>query len=528
MQRHQFLNYFRLLKILLIGLITLGVLLRFVGLDQRPYWFDESFTSLWISGHSPLTAQQALFTGEPLTVADIQQYQTFAANSNLLTTILRLLKYDPQHPPVYYAIAHLWATSFGTSVISIRAISALLSLLALPCAYWLGVECLLSEVQILTFVSLIAISPVMAVYAQEAREYGLWIALILFTSAAFLRAIRLTARRHWLLYGAGLWVGLCTFPFTLWVAVSRGCYLLLWRQPNTYKARRPYGITFSLSLLLFSPWLFRIVTGRSPRLSLQWTAEPLPWATLVGRWIKNVSRVFFDIGIGDYGALPFTLVAIATLALIGYVLIVAYRRIPRSTLLFIICLGGVTVLALVGPDLLFGGRRSTILRYFFPTWIALLLAIAILFGSTLQSYGVNQRHPLSQTLELALVIGLFTSCIISSLTFTQAHRWWIKDQANDYSEIAAVVDQTAQLLLIGGNFDNQVLGDLLALSHSLPPSTDILLFARDAAIEIPATAGDTFLLFPSPTAVDQLHNSGYCLTPIATTKQLSRVGPCPS
>ncbi|MEO1070497.1 MAG: hypothetical protein AAFW95_15525, partial [Cyanobacteria bacterium J06638_6] len=176
----------------------------------------------------------------------------------------------------------------------------------------------------------------------------------------------------------------------------------------------------------------------------------------------------------------------------------------------------------------FGGRRSTILRYFFPTWISLLLAIAILFGSTLQNYGANQRHPLSKTLELMLVIGLFASCLISSLTFTQAQRWWIKDQANDYSEIATVVDQSAQLLLIGGNFNNQILGDLLALSHILPPSTDILLFARDAAIEIPATAGDTLLLFPSPAAVDQLHNSGYCLTPIATTSQLSRVVPCPS
>ena len=40
------------LRFLVIVLIVLGVFFRFINIDRKVYWFDETFTSLRISGYT--------------------------------------------------------------------------------------------------------------------------------------------------------------------------------------------------------------------------------------------------------------------------------------------------------------------------------------------------------------------------------------------------------------------------------------------------------------------------------------------
>ena len=63
---------------------------------------------------------------------------------------------------------------------AIRSLSALISLLIFPCIYWLCRELFNVPLSVPgVAIALMAISPIQLVYAQEAREYILWLVTII-------------------------------------------------------------------------------------------------------------------------------------------------------------------------------------------------------------------------------------------------------------------------------------------------------------------------------------------------------------
>jgi uncharacterized membrane protein len=164
---------------LIVTILLLGVLFRFTNLDQKPYWHDETSTSLRISGHTAAEAVQKLYTGQPISSSDLLKYQRISPEKGVLDTIKGLAKEEPQHPPLYYAIARLWAQHFGSTPVAIRSLSALVSLAALPLIYWLCWELFGSPAVGWMAVVLFAVSPLFIRFAQEARQYGVWLVLIM-------------------------------------------------------------------------------------------------------------------------------------------------------------------------------------------------------------------------------------------------------------------------------------------------------------------------------------------------------------
>ena len=85
---------------LVIGLVTLSVAVRVIGLGLRPLWLDE--------GYSVYAIEQTwhdLWTIVP-------SYET--------------------HPPFYYSILKLWSMVFGTSATVVRSLSVLISVVTIP------------------------------------------------------------------------------------------------------------------------------------------------------------------------------------------------------------------------------------------------------------------------------------------------------------------------------------------------------------------------------------------------------------
>jgi uncharacterized membrane protein len=132
----------------------------------------------------------------------LQKYQRINPEKDLTDTLKALVIDQPEHPPLYYVIVRFWVQWFGNSVAVTRSLSALISLLTFPCVYWLCLELFGSPMTGWMAIALMAVSPFHVVYAQEAREYSLWIVMILLSSAAFLRAIRLQTRLSWGIYAA--------------------------------------------------------------------------------------------------------------------------------------------------------------------------------------------------------------------------------------------------------------------------------------------------------------------------------------
>ncbi|NEO24892.1 MAG: hypothetical protein F6K57_38100, partial [Moorea sp. SIO4A5] len=103
------------LGVLLVILLMLGIVFRFVNLDQKIYWIDETFTSLRISGYRLSDMIPEISKGDAIAIKELHKYQQTNPEKNLIGTIKGLAFEEPQHPPLYYVMARFWAQLFGNS-----------------------------------------------------------------------------------------------------------------------------------------------------------------------------------------------------------------------------------------------------------------------------------------------------------------------------------------------------------------------------------------------------------------------------
>ncbi len=136
--------------LVLAVLIVLAAFLRFWRLRHQGFWFDEANTS-----------QEVHYTPGQM---------------------LSLLKHYESTPPLYYAVAWVWARIFGFGEAGLRSLSAVCGVLVVPLSYALGVK-LFSRRTGLIVAALAAFNPLLIWYSQEARAYEL---VVLLTGASLL------------------------------------------------------------------------------------------------------------------------------------------------------------------------------------------------------------------------------------------------------------------------------------------------------------------------------------------------------
>jgi len=110
-------------------------------------------------------------------------------------------------------------------------------------------------------IALMANSPMHLVYAQEGREYILWLVTIILASTALLRAIRLQSTQKsdpfttWGVYVITLALSLYTCLWTIFVAIAHGIYVVLIAKLRLTETVRYYLIATIFAFLAFFPWL---------------------------------------------------------------------------------------------------------------------------------------------------------------------------------------------------------------------------------------------------------------------------------
>jgi len=196
--------------LLLIAIMSLGTGLRFFSVDAKGLWLDESLS--W-------------------------RLQNFG----LSTMIERTGESSTVHPPLYFALLHVWTMSFGDSEFALRCFSALAGVLAVPGIYLL-VEELAAATTLrlggtvahagLLAAGLVAVSPFNVYLSHQVRGYTLGIALFLLSSWLMLRSLhasnRRSARQFWLSY-AGCALAFCyTHYLAIFSAASQFVYAVLW------------------------------------------------------------------------------------------------------------------------------------------------------------------------------------------------------------------------------------------------------------------------------------------------------------
>jgi uncharacterized membrane protein len=498
----------RWLRFFIVILLVLGILFRFVNIDRKVYWNDEAFTSLRIAGYTDAELVQQVFDGREIGIEDLHKYQRPNTEKGLSDTIRSLAVEDPQHPPLYYVMARFWVQWFGSSVATTRSFSALISLLALPCIYWLSLELFESPLIGWVAMALIAVSPLHLLYAQEARQYSLWTVTILLSSASLLRALRLKTKLSWAIYAVTVAAGLYTFLFSALVVIAHGIYVLAVERFQLSKTVRNYLVSSLAGILAFFPWIIVVLTNLSRlRQTTGWTSYKLPLLfgenTLVKIWNLNLSRIFFDIDFVYYNSLtylsiPLTCLSSVVLLIVGYSFYFICRNAAKRVWLFVLLLTGIPAIILIGIDLIKGGLLSALARYLFPFHLGIQLCVAYLLAIQISS--LSERRIQLKKLWPMAIIALGASGVFSCAIASPADVWWHKVGNYSTPPIARIINQATRPLVISDTISSNV----LALSYMLEPKVRFQLVVPPNVPKVAGGFSDVFLFKASKTLRETL------------------------
>lgn len=483
--------------LLLISLLLLGIFFRFVNIERKVYWHDEVYTSLRINGYNGDRAVGKLFTGQVITTEDVLKFQRPSPDKGFGDALARLIEH-PEHPPLYYAIAHFWTRIFGGSVAATRSLSAVISLFVFPALYWLCWELFQHPIVGWYAVALMSVSPFHVLYAQEARQYSLWTVVTLIAGASLLRAIRLQTWKSWVFYGCAIALNFYTFLLSIWFALSCAVYVLGIEGFRLTKTTIRFFLSSCLGLILFSPWLWVIFSNYFQfQDKTSWTKTKEPLAFLSTLWGLHLNSVFVDLGFDLYSIFSY-IFTFVFIVLLSHAIFLLCRQTPRRIWWFIILLIILPTLGLILPDLLRGGRASSASRYFIPTYIGIQIAVAHLFSQKISSSKTRERQIAS--IFFATLISLSTiSCSIVSSKYT----WWNKVISYHNAEIAEIVNQTERPLVVSDDYEINT-GNLISLTHKLDPKVKLLFVKRPNIPQIPPHFNPVFLYNPSPELLEAL------------------------
>lgn len=466
---------------LLVLLIATGVVLRFVNLDRKVYWADEAYTSLRISGYTEREFVRDVFTGDRITVADLQRFQHPTAQKTWADAF-RAFRGNAEHSPLYFVLARSWVLLFGSSIATIRTLSACISLLVFPVLYWLCRELFdsrtfdsrtnalrTSDSRTIATVSLafFAISPLHVLYAQEARQYSLWTVTTLFSCATLLWALRSPSRRSWSIYAVSIALGFYSHLLFGLVAIGQGSFVFL--QERRSKNLLAYLLSTMAGFILFLPWLIiaflnleriqRTTASLNHRNSLSYVFD---------RWFLNLNLVFAN---QDFGSANLILVCIAIAALWFL-----WRTAPRQASLLLLLIAAAS-LPLAFPDLILGGQRSLRVRYLIPFYVGVQIAIAY-FLTTLSTRWTGWQRAIGRILLIAFLVAGLHGCWLS----LNAETWWNKSRVRTafFPAVADIINRENRPLVVS----DAVPIDLLSFSHELKPTVQLQLTRNPGQIRI--------------------------------------------
>jgi uncharacterized membrane protein len=177
---------------ILVAILAAAAALRFAHLGSKALWLDEAMTVLIALGRGP--ADVPIGGAQPL--AAVADLFTLPSAVRFADVVRRLQ--DPvvqhTHPPLFYVLAHGWFTLHPPPAASLawwsRAPSAIFGIVAVWAMFLLG-RAVASARAGLVSAALAAVSPLMVMISQEARNYTLPLVCV---TAAYLLLVRILDR----------------------------------------------------------------------------------------------------------------------------------------------------------------------------------------------------------------------------------------------------------------------------------------------------------------------------------------------
>ncbi|HSH23185.1 MAG TPA: glycosyltransferase family 39 protein [Acidimicrobiales bacterium] len=348
-------------------------------------------------------------------------------SSHPLAAMPDLLAQDTS-PPLYHVLLRGWLLIFGSSEASTHTLSLLFALAVVPAALWAGWS-LFDRRTGWMCALLAAVSPFLAVYANETRMYSLVALLSVLVTATFLHAFVLRRRRYLPAFSIALTLALYTHYWALFLAVGAGVGVLVCLAFDADRRRLliDAGLAFGAVVALFAPWV--------PTLVYQQAHSAVGWALP-----PSVHQVRDDL-VWLIGG-PFAAVALALAA--GTALVAVVRRPWDRTAILV---GVTAVISAVAVATGLVSSRSS--SQWHGRYLGVVLApVLLLFGTGLARAGQAAVAALAVVAVLAGPINVV--------------------RPEDKSDTKAIVEQ-ATPLLEPGDLVFAPIGAVPLLAHYLPP-----------------------------------------------------------
>ena len=515
----------RVISIFIICTIVIGIFLRFSNLESKVYWIDEVNTSVRVAGYPKEEFKQLVPTNRASAISELQAFQT-VSDSRRWSDTFNALGQNAEHSPLFYLTARLWMQWFGSSITSARSLAAVISLFTFPAMVWLCYE-LFQDLEIgYIAIAFLAVSPLQILYAQEAREYSLFAVLILVSSAALLRALRLSSQSPqnrqlsflWVSYSLTVSIALYSHFLAAMTIVGHGIYVFLTHR----KQIKAYLLAACGGLLTFLPWI--IIYLLEQNTVGRWSARAIPVFGLIKRWLFNCSVVFFDfqslhpntrlidVEAGQDALFSFHqpefYLEFVFLGMVGYSIFFLYRTTVRRIYLFVLILILINSLTFVIPDLVFGGQRSSVARYLMGCYLGIQICVAHLFAQKLLVLPQSTKTSIV-TLRIWKITfaSLLSLGIISGYFSLQGETWWNKYSSFYNAQTAELVNGVNNAIVISSNKRSD---RLASLSYKLKPEVKLLLFDAEQEFDFTQLEGkfdNIFLFRPDRTFIKSLETN---------------------
>ena len=339
-------------RLILTLVILLFALARLWRLTAACLWFDEIF-SVHAANHS-------------------------------WGTMMHFVAADLVHPPLFYIVLKVWITIGGESLLWLRLLPAILSILALVPVFLLAQELKLPAAETTLALMLLAVNGYLIKYAQEVRMYGLLFLLgtcSLWLFASWWRSQKQSTRRFVALMAVNL---LMVYThYYGWALVLLECGLGLFRYRRQYQ-RIIAGL--AILVICYVPWLIeiaRVYKAYRMEQNIGWIPRPGLRALMELATLLNQPFVFptssADNTINPFVLLSVLIVFVCPLARLFWQ-IFRMRRSPENEselLLILFLLVPVVVLAVLSwilPQSIWGTRHLIIVVVPY----SMLAAIAII------------------------------------------------------------------------------------------------------------------------------------------------------
>jgi putative flippase GtrA len=296
----------------LAALVALAAVLRFRHLGMQGLWWDEA-TSGWLLRGGIDHVAPAVSRSEST-------------------------------PPLYYLLAWCWIHVFGDSAVGLRSLSAAAGVATVPAAFAAGRSFMSPRVG-LVVAALVAVSPLLIWYSQEARAYALLALLSTVALWMFARAREQPTTARQVAWGVSASLALFTHYFAFFALAPQALLLLADRRVPLRRRLIGPGIVAVTGLALLG-----LVSKQTGAHALWFTHLPLG---------LRIGQLFTEYLVGFTPPAPAVAVVVAAAAVVAALVLLVVRAGSRERrvaatvgAIGAIAVGVPVAMAIVGIDLL--------------------------------------------------------------------------------------------------------------------------------------------------------------------------------